>query len=276
MAPDQGVMGQAAPVNDPFAVTVLAMPPSAVRFGLRYSSRLRTSTWKIGMGSDSSVYIINRPIGGAVKVSLHPRDKERPGHEWRIARAREFSDLEPGSPSRVLDSWDSESMRLRPDSPLKQGFAVVLGRFSLGYHEAPQDAEEAEREERALRAVHWITDLPGVNAAWQVTVFVGDAGARSTAPGTRSMGSTPIGSLTLPNGGQVWVMRHEIPVTDEMRSNIELAVRSALAQLVAEPEDGVHRILLSGREEDGLRWWIETAGTKGAPSGALEIDDGRP
>lgn len=252
------------------------MSDQAIRFGLRHSPELRSSSWKVSVGKDSSVYVINRPIGGSVKVSLHPGSEEQPGREWRIALTDEY--MKSGDidrESRVIDSWDSEAMRLKPGMQLKLGFAVVLGRFSLAYHPTSENPDAAKREEKELRVVDWITDVPDQGTAWQVTVLVTDPNTRSTppGPGSRAMGSVPVGRLDLPNKGEVWVMRHRIPVTDEMMKTINMGMSFAFSQLPNGPGDGVHRILLRGKEDDGLRWWIETAATKGAPAGTLEIDE---
>lgn len=259
-------------VQPGFTVYGVGVAKPAIRFGLWYSPEIRSSSWKVGFGSDSTVYVINRPIGNAVKVSLHQRDSERSGHEWRFALTQEYLDSgpDPDQP-RVGDSWDSEQRRI-PDSPLKVGFAVVLGRFSLGYHTPQESLEDALREERELQTVDWITDLPTVDQAWQVTVIVVDPGIPSTPPGTRAMGSIPLGKLDLPNSSEVWVMRDLIPITDEMRANITNGTNFALSELENEPSDGVHRVLLQGKEEGGLRYWLESAATKGAPPGVLDID----
>jgi hypothetical protein len=166
--------------------------------------------------------------------------------------------------SRVLDAWDSERVRLT-GTTLRQGLAIVLGRFSLAYHATPVDAEEARLEEDDLREVDWITDLPGLDQAWQMTVFITDAGTKSTPPGTRRMGSVPVGKLDLSNGGEVWVMRHLISVSAEMKDNITNGLTLALSKIEGGPTEGVHRALLRGREEGGLRWWLEAAATAGLP-----------
>jgi len=169
--------------------------------------------------------------------------------------------------SRVLDSWDSEKVRLG-DTPLKQGIAVVMGRFSLGYHPTPNDPDDAAKVTKSLRSIDWV-DPPPEGEAWQVTIFVGDPHTRGTPPGTRAMGSIPMGRLELPNDGEVWVVRHLIPMAT---ADVGAKMEQGLSQIAPDGlDDGVHRLLLRGNE-DGLRFWIETAVTKGAPMGALDFD----
>src|SRR5688572_30464276 len=102
-----------------------------IRFGLGKPEGIRSSSWKVWAGADSTVYIASRDVGTSVKVSLHPRDPGRPGKEWRVALTSEMARPEyflPGDPwfdalggTRVIDNWDSETCRLGSGVPLKQG-----------------------------------------------------------------------------------------------------------------------------------------------------------
>jgi hypothetical protein len=90
-----------------------------------------------------------------VEASLHPRDPDRPGGEWRVAWTSEQvagNGVPDGAGTRVLTEWESEEGRLEA-SPLKQGFAVTLGRFSLGLHVLPDEPDELVRYRRRLAKV---------------------------------------------------------------------------------------------------------------------------
>ena len=104
-----------------------------IRLGLGRVGGMRSSSWKVSGGGDSSVYVQSRDIGGYFKASLHPPDPARPGTEWRLAWTREADERDrvpEGHEDRVLDAWDSEVSRL-DDTPLKHAFIVTLGRYSL-------------------------------------------------------------------------------------------------------------------------------------------------
>jgi hypothetical protein len=131
-----------------------------VRFGLGWWDGLRSSTWSVSSGKDSSVYVASRDIGHALKASLHPRDVQRPGGEWRVAWTSEHVAKGLNDPSRrVLDQWDSEEARLDV-APLKQGFAVVLGRFSLGLHPLPEEPNALAAYRGQLSKVQWLDEIP--------------------------------------------------------------------------------------------------------------------
>jgi len=245
---------------------------SAIRFGLGTWDGLRSSSWKVWPGSDSSVYIASRDIGHALKVSLHPRSPAGSGGEWRIAFTAEYlgtNPLQGLDGNRTLDEWDSEIGRLE-NVPLKQAFAVVLGRFSMGYH-VLSPSQDLRSYRRRLAKVDWLQELPPVENAWQFTTFIGDAGVLGTPPGTRAMSAVQVGRFTLGNGAEVWIMRHLIPVTQEMKQNIAMAMNYMVSSLGRSFDPAVYRGHLHGKEPDGLRWMVEIAATHGAPEGALDI-----
>lgn len=246
-----------------------------VKFALGAWDGLRSSTWKVWGGADGSVYIADRSIGRASKVSLHPRDPDRPGGEWRVA----FSSDEvaatalPDTPlpgGRVIASWDSEETRLAT-APLRAAYAVVLGRHSLGYQPLPEDLESRERVRRhRTKGVDWSTPMPSLDELWQFTVFITDPHVVSSPPGTRALGAVPVGGFVLPSSEQVWVMRHLIPYTDDMKADVAEKMRVAVNAGRRPESPLVRRVHLLGKEESGLRWTVEVAATFGPIPPELE------
>lgn len=246
-----------------------------VRFGLGRWDGLRSSTWKVWPGSDGSVYVADREVGNAVKISLHPRRPHAPGGEWRIAFNSDeiAAKARPGDTlsGRVIAAWDSEANRL-PSAPLRQAFAVVLGRPSLGYVPLPTNVDDLKRVRRnRTRGVDWSATMPDLDHLWQFTVLIGDHNVKLSAPGTRAMGAVPVGHFVLPSTEEVWVMRHLIPYTENMRTEVHQKVQTVV-NLGERPKGltAVRRAHLLGNEPDGLRWIIAVAVTFGPIPSELE------
>lgn len=237
-----------------------------VKFALGQWDGLCSATWKVWPGSDGSVYIADRNIGGKSKVSLHPRDPTRPGQEWRIAfNTPEIAQLarpDESQPDRVIDAWDSEMNRL-PAAPLREAFGVVLGRPSLGYYEMPDDSTQlAKVRGYRTKGVDWSAPMPSVDQLWQFTVLIGDPNVRTTAPGTRAHGAVEVGMFVLPSSEQVWVMRRLIPFTEKMKADVAEKMRSVV-NAGDRSWSGVRRAHLMGREPSGFRWIFDLAVTRG-------------
>jgi hypothetical protein len=238
-----------------------------VRFGLGRWGGLCSSTWKVWPGSDGSVYIADREIGAAIKVSLHPRRPAYPEGEWRVAfnsdEIAKSAAPDATLSGRVIDAWDSEINRL-PSAPLRQAFAVILGRPSLGYMPFPPDVTEFQRLRRhRTRGVDWSALIPDLDHLWQFTVLIGDPKVNVSAPGTRALGAVPVGHFVLPSSEQVWVMRHLIPFTEAMKAKLTERMQ-ALVNAGQRPQAPlVRRGHFFGKEPDGLRWIFAVAATFG-------------
>lgn len=253
-----------------------------VRFGLGTWDGLRSSTWKVWGGADGSVYVANREIGNQLKVSLHPGFADRrSGDEWRlaftsdtIARGARRRAGSADIAGRVLAAWDSEEAR-HPSAPFREAYAVVLGNPSLGYVPLPPELEDRAKVRRQLtRQVDWSTPLPGTDVLWQFTVLIGDPGVRSSPPGAKRMLAKTVGRLVLPTSEEVWVMRHLIPFTDDLKNKVRTYAEGALNRIPLDPaEPGVYRINMFGSESSGLRWVIEIGVTAGPVPPELEVGD---
>jgi hypothetical protein len=160
--------------------------------------------------------------------------------------------LEP-SDDRFIEKWHGEDGRL-PGAPLRQAYAIVLGRFSLGF--PPVGTE------RARNNVDWVEDLPPAGPhAWQFTVLVSDAGVQSTPPGMSAMGAIPVGGFVLSNGSSLWVMRHLVTLGERGWENLQIAASAVVQRLGRPTEPTVYRADLSGTERGELHWVTQVAVT---------------
>lgn len=222
----------------------------AIRFGLGFPEGLHSASFRVWAEGDSSVYVANRQTGKHFKASLHPLEY---GYGFTEAYEGLHGKISGG---RKVSTWPSEQNRLG-SGLLKEAFAVVLGRFSLGLPPPPKTPDEAEVVRRSLVKVDWLTDIPPVDQAWQFTVLITDPGVKSTPPGRRAMSAIPVGRLDLPNGGEVWVMRHLIPVSDSMIENLTKAGQATVDALGKPDDHSLYKAETFVVEESGLRALVD-------------------
>jgi hypothetical protein len=85
------------------------------------------------------------------------------------------------------------------------------------------------------------------------------------------MNAIPAGHFFLPNGNDVWVMRHLIPLTgDRWRENCEAAAQAAVDRLGRRETPGVYRSHMLSTE-GGLRYFTDVALTFGGELADFEI-----
>jgi hypothetical protein len=178
-----------------------------------------------------------------------------------------------GAMDPLISEWDAEAQRLGPDVPIREGFGVVLGRFSLGPRVIPDDPLVDEEQRRYLGKVAWFSTIPPTGHAWQWTLLVGDSGKRISAPGTTSMDAEVAGEFDAGGFGSVYLMRHLIPTTQEMIAKITIGLQRAEESLLSEPSGpAVLRGHIFGKEDNGLRWALDIAATHGFPAEELRLD----
>ena len=245
---------------------------AAVRFGLKARDDLRSSSWSVHGGGDSSVYVINRDVGHAMKVSLHPHDPNKPGGDYRVAWTSEYwqGELLPPETPRLMADWHADDGRL-PDAPLRMGFCVLLGRFSLGLYPPLDDPDAARRQQQRFSRVEWIEELPDPGFAWQVTVLIGDPRCHLTGtPGRNGMGAQKVGSFVLPDESEVWLVRHVQQLDEGYRDVFERGLTIAVEKLGKRESPGVYRsLVLTSR--DGLHGFIDTALSFGGSDADFDV-----
>jgi len=156
--------------------------------------------------------VVVEGVGRSRLVGVHRQPRDRPQRQGvrctrvtqrgRVASgASHSSEITRTSPRRLRRRSMGGSSTRGTASPAGsvtacrwQGFAVVLGRFSMGRHPRPHNADEPTPANRHLAKVDWIDDLPPDGHAWPFTVLVTDAGvALAGPPGARTMQAKPVG-----------------------------------------------------------------------------------
>jgi hypothetical protein len=84
------------------------------------------------------------------------------------------------------------------------------------------------------------------------------------------MNAKPVGQLTLPNGAEVWVVRHLISLDAQWHEKLQQAAQTTVDTLGKRETPGVYRAHLTA-QDDGLRSFVEVAVTFGGYDEAFEI-----
>jgi hypothetical protein len=205
-----------------------------LRFGVGAASGPRSNTWTI-KGQRNDVYLMQRRVGGTVKVSLH---EEGP---WRFALTSEHLaspdrlQVPEGADPRMARAWS------RP-SPIAQGltraFAVVVPWFEI-----------IDRPGTERAGVVW-ADTPPQGSSVQCDVFLAGPTAKVDGhPGAGSMGTQAVGDFELPNGDRVFVVWWAPKISESIQQQLDRLLSaevlddghpvSGLSMLAFLIEDGV-------------------------------------
>jgi hypothetical protein len=156
----------------------------------------------------SDVYISSRRVANSVKVSLH-----EPGPS-RFALTKEHVTGPNPIPVRGDDprgpiQWERARPRL-PDAPITRVFSILV-----------PAGEVTDRSYPETSSIVWRTP-PAEGMCVSYDVLYTAAGLTVEGhPGARSMGTELVGTLTLANGEQVWVVAWEHELDEKGRVQIE-------------------------------------------------------
>ena len=146
------------------------------RFAVGSPDGPRSSTWRIWVEKDSSIYIGPRDTGGQFKVSLHPR-----GY-WRVEGHR----IDPPGP-RLFDTFTPAEVQ----PGLRRGVTIVIP--WLAVHQPKHGRIEPGM-------VHWLPMLADGHVS-VVDLAVADPAAGEFAAGPEILAVNP-----LANGSTVWLL----------------------------------------------------------------------
>jgi hypothetical protein len=180
-----------------------------VRFGVGSPTRERSSVWRLWVTPNSNdIYLAPRVSAHEFKASLHQSGV------WRIGVTKEHQEsdwsLIGPDQDRAMRKW-ARPPELIPG--LTTAFHVVVpwSEVALPSHRRP--------EKRGR--VFW-APIPPPGRVAVFSVLISTPSAVVTGwPGKKSMGTSLVGKLGLPNGDTVWVVAFERHEEAAERSNLE-------------------------------------------------------
>lgn len=216
------------------------MPESAIRFGLQNNANKRSSIWKCWTNSGrgkNDVYVTNRAIGKAMKVSLHESGS------WHIAFDSHFLNKEIEGESRLksdrfVDKWP------RPPE-ISKGCMLAL-RIII-----PEDVITIPITDRDPLSTIWISSPPPGKAIEIVLLFTTPCPDVSNWPGRDSMKAQLLGSFQVESGYRVWLVYYTIdkPTMDARKGTVTLFKSGkAIAQ-----QKRIYRAIILSQAPDGSR-----------------------
>jgi len=217
------------------------MPEHSLRFAVRTPEGLSTDIWKVwttvGTGR-RDVYMTSRPLGHALKLSLH-------ADQWHVGfdsnkRDQLFSP-ETLPPTRFLGKWH------RPD--IDHEPTVLAARVCFPWS-SPSVAEE-----RAPIDTVWIDSAPEGLSVEVPLFLMGVEGSLDDWPGKATMGTSLVGNLPLEGGGRVCVVYRKeaaMPKIPSMSGAPNFFREKSRADLKT-----ANRIVVWGEEPDGSISFVE-------------------
>ncbi len=223
---------------------ITTVSKTSIRFGLKNNLNKRSGIWKcwtsVGTGK-SDVYITNRAIGKALKVSLHQTGS------WHIAFDSNFLKKEVVEESRLtsnrfVDKW------LKPPE-ICAGCTLAL-RIII-----PEDAVTIPISDKDPCSALWITAPPTGKAIEIVLLFTAPHSNFSGWPGRDSMGTDLLGSFQIENGYRLWIVHYMIdkPIIDTKWG----AVTYFKSGKAVVQQSRNHREIIFSQTKDGSRILFE-------------------
>jgi len=206
----------------------------AIRFAVGRRDGVRSSTWRVRVSNDGSVFVSTRTLGGLLKVSLPSSGR------WRIAFA-DSAAARIGAPAedRALDKF-TPGPEIVPG--VRHGVMVVIPWLAVCLH--PEGAPE-ERE------VWWLPPVAESQVAC-VALFL-------TAPKVRVDGA--IASATSPRGSGVslkYATRAALPrEVAEWTALTARTVGDERVEAATTTADVVFERFVVGHMPDGTRWLVD-------------------
>jgi len=172
------------------------MAEKLLRFGIHDGKSLCASTWKLFTDNKSEIYLICRPLGNMVKVSLHES-----GY-WHIAYSESFfKEKVNGKDDRFITKWERPK-EIGPDITIAMRIIT------------PSRAVAEPIKESDKKKIKWIKNAP-IDRATEIDIFISEPKSKCTGwPGKRSMSTSLIGNLELNNGSNIWAVYREVEIPD--------------------------------------------------------------
>lgn len=216
------------------------MPETAIRFGLKNNENKRSSIWKCWTNSGkgkNDVYVTNRAVGKAMKVSLHESGS------WHIAFDSHFLNREIEGESRLrsnrfVDKWQ------RPHE-ISKGCRLAL-RIVIS-----EDVVTTPITDRDPLSTSWISSPPPGKAIEIVLLFTTPCADVSNWPGRDSMKTQLLGTFQIESGYRAWLVYYMVdkPTMDQRKGTMTL-FKSGKATV---RQKGIYRAIIPSQAPDGSR-----------------------
>lgn len=220
------------------------MPKREIRFGVS-DGDYRSSTWKCWSptGEKTDIYVANREIAKALKVSLHETGQCHVAYFDSFMKSSGLS-ANPKVKDRYIDKWLSP----KPfPNGLIIGLRIVVTHSSVCTPFKKQD----------YRKITWINNC-AANKSTEIDILITPPDYKSQDwPGKNGMGSKLIGSYLLSDESTVWITYYEIetPKVKTQKISPSFFKGNSKRSLI----NGGMKIMLLGDEPDGSKTLYDCA-----------------
>ncbi|MBK6796470.1 MAG: hypothetical protein IPG76_06690 [Acidobacteria bacterium] len=214
------------------------MPEQAIRFGISDGNKHRAATWKLWTPSGKSdVYLACRPLGGALKASLHQSGN------WHVAYNKVFftENVEGevlGKKDRFITKWSR---------PTTIALGVILAFRIITPFSAVTTPVIGEEKEMT-----WLPNCPEPQAT-EIDIFIVSPTTPVTGwPGKNKMETQLVGAYILANGESVWAVYRVVDMPD-LSSALKGTGHFYKGRNEGDLKSDNLRAIIIGNEPDGSR-----------------------
>ena len=227
------------------------MPEQSIRFVVASQDTLRAATWKCWNPPNASdVYLACRELGGALKASLHQSGS------WHLAYLDGFYE------KSIPDEMKTESGRFiskwAKPTEIAPGFTLAFQIYT------PSAAVNSPLE---ISSKFECIPAASDGLAIEISIFIlADDAIENRCPGESTMGTKPVGSMSLPNGSVVSIVFRECEMPDFSFGPVKAHLFHGRS--TEGLEDASLRMLVFGDKSDDSRFIVDSVGTyeKAAPN----------
>jgi hypothetical protein len=220
------------------------MPEHSLRFGVRALNGNTSDVWKCWTATGTQrrdVYLTSRPLGHALKLSLHESG------QWHLGFDSNKRDklFNPGTvpETRFLGRWQRDQAGTAP--------LVLAVRIYF------PSASPSEAQRPAPLDTVWIEAAPEGQSTEVAIFLINVTGPVINWPGKNALGTKLVGRLPLEGGGQVCVVHRTVTTWPEAPAVLQGKPRYFRDRSEADLAEA-NRIVTWGEEADGSISFVET------------------
>jgi len=210
----------------------LSSSKHTIRFAAGTADGSRSSVYSVwaqdarsGRATRSDVYVAARNLGGSTKVSLHQDGN------WESSLTSEFVRRNVRLPGWTR-SGSRHAERWRRPAEFHPGFTLAFAVRFPGSELRPFSLGDLEPTR-----VAWLP-APSANSFMQITLLLARAYSGDGWPGKNSMGTQLLDRIPLLSGETLFLVHHEMPMTNQMAEQMREQKKQALARLPVAIERG--------------------------------------
>lgn len=211
---------------------------SFIRVGVRASDGAVSGTWKIWT-KNNEIYILERLVGSFFKASLHKSGN------WQISFNSEFiADKNVPNQKRHMMKWEPPIDNIGRGMTL--AFRIVI----------PESELRKPTKNTTQKKINWI-NAPKKGFLTEINlILTNPATTVSNWPGKKSMQTSLLKEIKLPNEDTLWIIYYHHPIPENLNGKI-VKFRTDFQEKFKKLNTVKPKAIIMGDENDGSRTFLE-------------------